>query len=86
VWLLHNSPVLVTLMMEALRYSETSVLTKATRHTSQKTAFFRAPYAQGFTSLYPEILFVCVDRWSTNADHRHSQPEDGPYCIFLNVV
>jgi hypothetical protein len=29
-----SSPVLVTLMMEAIRYSETSVLTRATRHYS----------------------------------------------------
>jgi hypothetical protein len=34
-----SSPILVTLMMEALRSSETSVLTRVTL-TSQKTAFF----------------------------------------------
>jgi hypothetical protein len=36
----HSSLILVTLMMEALRSSETSVLTRATRRISQKTAFF----------------------------------------------
>jgi hypothetical protein len=35
-----SSPTLVTQMMEALRSFETSVLTRATRVTSQKTAFF----------------------------------------------
>jgi hypothetical protein len=35
-----RSPILVTLMKEALSSSETSVLTRATRRTSQKTPFF----------------------------------------------
>jgi hypothetical protein len=34
-----NPPILVTLTMESLRSSETSVLTRSTRLTSQKTAF-----------------------------------------------
>jgi hypothetical protein len=34
-----SSPILVTLMMDAIRSSETSVLTRATRRTSQKTLF-----------------------------------------------
>jgi hypothetical protein len=36
----HSSPILATLMMEALRSFETSDLTRATWLTSQKTAFF----------------------------------------------
>jgi hypothetical protein len=35
-----SPPILVTLMEEALGSSETSVLTRATRVTSQKTSFF----------------------------------------------
>jgi hypothetical protein len=35
-----NSQILVTLMKEALSFSETSVLTRASRLTSQKTPFF----------------------------------------------
>jgi hypothetical protein len=35
-----SSPILVTLMMEVLLCSETSVLTRATRRNTQKTAFF----------------------------------------------
>jgi hypothetical protein len=35
-----SSPILVTLMKEALSSSETSVLTRATGVTSQKTSFF----------------------------------------------
>jgi hypothetical protein len=35
-----TSPILITLMMETVRFCETSVLTRATRLTSQKTAFF----------------------------------------------
>jgi hypothetical protein len=34
-----SSPILVTLMMQAIRSSETSVLTRVTKLTSQKTAF-----------------------------------------------
>jgi hypothetical protein len=37
---LYYSSFLVTLMMEALRSSETSVPTRATRHNNQKTTFF----------------------------------------------
>jgi hypothetical protein len=33
-------PILVTLMMEVIRSSETSILRSATRHNTQKTAFF----------------------------------------------
>jgi hypothetical protein len=36
-----RSPILVTLMKEALSSSETSVPTRATRVTSQKTPFFK---------------------------------------------
>jgi hypothetical protein len=36
-----SSPIVVTLMKEALSSSETSVLTRVTRHTSQKTPFFK---------------------------------------------
>jgi hypothetical protein len=36
-----SSLILVTLMMEAIRSSETSVLTRATRHNIQKMAFFK---------------------------------------------
>jgi hypothetical protein len=35
-----SSPIIATLMMEALRPSETPVLTRATRRNIQKTAFF----------------------------------------------
>jgi hypothetical protein len=35
-----SSPILVALMMEKLRSSETSVLTRAIGVTSQKTAFY----------------------------------------------
>jgi hypothetical protein len=35
-----SPPILVTLFMEALSFSETPVLTRATRITSQKTPFF----------------------------------------------
>jgi hypothetical protein len=37
---LFSTTILVTLMMEALRFLETSVLTRATWRKSQKTAFF----------------------------------------------
>jgi hypothetical protein len=35
-----SSPILVTLMKEALNYSETSVLTRATHRNTQKKPFF----------------------------------------------
>jgi hypothetical protein len=35
-----NSPNFVTLMMEAISSSETSVLTRATRRNTKKTTFF----------------------------------------------
>jgi hypothetical protein len=39
-----SSPILVTLMMEALRSSETSVLTKATRRNTQDDAILHYYY------------------------------------------
>jgi hypothetical protein len=39
-----SSPILVTLMKEALSSSETSVFTRATRLTSQKTPFYKPEF------------------------------------------
>jgi hypothetical protein len=48
-----SSPILVTLMIEALCSSETSVLIRATRLTSQKT-----PFCYGFIP-HPSFCPVC---------------------------
>jgi hypothetical protein len=45
-----SSLILVTLMMEALHFSETSVLTRANGITFQKMAFFEV------TTVKPQIL------------------------------
>jgi hypothetical protein len=53
-----RSPILITLIIEALGSSETSVLTRATQRTSQKTAFFM------LLSDYSETSIHCFRRGS----------------------
>jgi hypothetical protein len=62
-----SSPILVTLMMEPLSSSETSVLTRATSVTSQKTPFFRRIKACGSHALHSS---------SHTHTHTHDAGED----------
>jgi hypothetical protein len=55
-----SSPIPVTVMKEALRSSETSILTRAIRRTSQKTEFFIVIDVK--TSNLTHLLFVRVIR------------------------
>jgi hypothetical protein len=54
-----SSPILVTLMMETLGSSETSVLTEAIRVTSQKTAFC-IPQVYGVWEWNPTEIYSIV--------------------------
>jgi hypothetical protein len=57
-----SSPILVTLMKEALSSSETLVLTKATRRNIPEGAVFRGIHKFGEIYLY---AFLAVDKWFT---------------------
>jgi hypothetical protein len=58
LWLLvtanvvRNSPILVTLMMEAIHSSETSVLTRATRHHKPEDDMLRSHRREYFRTYY----------------------------------
>jgi hypothetical protein len=55
--------ILVTLMMEALSSSETSVLTRATRSNSQKTQFFivTAMKTSNLTTIHLRITSISAE-------------------------
>jgi hypothetical protein len=55
-----SSPILVNLIMEALSFCETSVLTRATRHNIQKTAFCIVTAEKTSYLTYPKIVTLRV--------------------------
>jgi hypothetical protein len=57
-----SSPILVTLMMEAIRSSETLVLIRTTRVTSQKMAFFKTNENEIFLRTILKS-FLCIPRF-----------------------
>jgi hypothetical protein len=55
-----SSPILVTPMKEALSSSETSVLTRATRLTSQKTPFFIVTAVKTSNLTYAKFIWLQI--------------------------
>jgi hypothetical protein len=53
-----SSPILVTLMMEALNSSETSVLTRATRHNIPEDGILHSPHRENLKS------YIALTGWS----------------------
>jgi hypothetical protein len=51
-----NSPILVTLMMEALSFSETSVLTRSTRRNSPEDVFLHGHRHKTSNPTYERLL------------------------------
>jgi hypothetical protein len=72
-----SSPILVTLMKEALSSSETSVLTGATRRNIQEDAILHSYYMfGGYVSKNAVFWNVTLSGSSNRATRRHI-PEDG---------
>jgi hypothetical protein len=72
----HSSPILVTLMMEALSSSETSVLTRATRRNIPEDAILRSHRCGNLKS------YIALNGWRRNVSSVRYElgsyiPEDG---------
>jgi hypothetical protein len=68
-----RSPFLVTLMMEAIHSSETSVLTRATRRHSQKRAFFLNLLGSARSTQY---IRICLKMGKPRKPGKRRQPHD----------
>jgi hypothetical protein len=61
-----SSPILVTLMKEALSSSETSVLIKATRRNTQKTPFYIVTAVKTSDFTQSSCIYLVTPEWIHN--------------------